>query len=195
MQEEPGEDEEPRPAPSGGSGNCPPTPPPTASNPNPNCGEFPKRDPRPGGEIDESEAKLDGTDRRVAEILRDEGYRVKKLKDLGSLPGGQGQGQRTPDFEVTDPQTGVSRTVEVKQPTVNDANTILGRIDESLRFPPQSDNIVIDGSVAGVTKEVALEVFREVLTRIKPSRLARLNSLRIIGDDFDISTKYPDICF
>ena len=171
----------------GNGGQCTPPPSPP-SNTDPNCGEFPQRDPRPEGDIDESEADLDDEDRRIAEILRNEGYQVKKLRVRNI------EGQSTPDFEVIDPQTGVVRTVEVKQPTINNPETIRDAISKSLEFPPQSDNIIIDGSVGGVTRDVALQVLREVRTRLKPSRFARLNSLRIIGDDFDVSTKYPDDC-
>ena len=180
---------EPQTDPGGNGGQCTPPPSPP-SNTDPNCGEFPQKDPRSGGDIDTSEADLADEDRRVAEILRDEGYRVKKLK-VSDI-----QGQSTPDFEVTDPQTGIVRLVEVKQIGTNNPRTILNRVNEALAGESfQSGTIIIDVATSGVmTRDVALEGLRLLLTGLNQRRLARLQSVRIIGRNFDISTTYPEIC-
>lgn len=193
-----GENEDPVSSPCDPPPPPPPPPTPPSSNTDPNCGEFPQRDPRPGGDIDESEDNLDDEDRRVAEILRDEGYQVKKRR---ASPPGTTEGGKTSDLFVTDPQTGVTTTVEVKQITTNNPQTIRRRVNDALRGEEsfQSGTIIIDTVTAGVmTKENALEglrlVIEEANRRLSLGLESRLRSVRIIGRDYDISTSYPDTC-
>lgn len=134
----------------------------------------------PLGVIDETDAAFSQQERRIAELLIAEGWNVKAqpMQSLG----------RNPDATVMDLATNEQLIVEFKSLRSGaDNSTVKNDVSKSLRSGGQARHVVIDARLSGLTSVEAERAMR----RISNITLGRLESLRIIGDDFDVTTQYP----
>jgi hypothetical protein len=152
-----------------------------------NRGNFAPRGERPGGSINETQRTFSNDERPTAETLQKEGYTVE------ALPESNIESVRSPDSLVTDPLTGKQLKVEFKNPKskpekpIADSRNILSLLNESLRGEGQARHIIFNAKGSGLIPDEALRALR----RINGIARGRVDSVRIIGDGFDISTAYP----
>jgi hypothetical protein len=157
---------------------------PVASN---NRGKFASRSSEIAGNIDETSKVFDSNEKPIAQLLKGEGYDVKALKESNV------EGERTPDSLVTDLQTGEQTRVEFKalegkeNGESSDSNSVRNSVRRSLDRNGQARHIIFNASGSGLSQEEALRSFR----RVGGIEDGRLDSLRILGDGFDVSTEYP----
>lgn len=128
------------------------------------------------GKIIETQGTFSERERPLAEFLKNEGKTVEKLAENHALPGRKADslvdGIKT-EFKKLDP--GASNS------TVKDA------INNSIRKEGQSRNIAIDARGTGLTEDEA----RHGLARAAGITRGKVDSVRIVGDGFDITaTKF-----
>jgi hypothetical protein len=156
---------------------------PVASN---NRGKFASRSSEIAGNIDETSQSFLPSEKPTAEILKGEGYDVKALPVSN-------EGGRNSDSLVTDLQTGEQTRVEFKalegkeNGESSDSNSVRNSVRRSLDRNGQARHIIFNASGSGLSQEEALRSFR----RVGGIEDGRLDSLRILGDGFDVSTEYP----
>ncbi|GAA2418704.1 CdiA C-terminal domain-containing protein [Mycolicibacterium llatzerense] len=134
-------------------------------------GEEPKPEPKPTpkrGKIDESAKPFSPEERKVADLLADEGKEVKALKEADS------PGQRTPDALVD------GKPTEFKSLSEGATNTTVKNALNSAKG--QADNAVIDGRASGISKEEA----QRGLDRFLGANPDRMTNIRIVGDGWEI---------
>ena len=121
------------------------------------------------GSIDESERTFLPEERHIAEVLRDEGRNVKAKREI--------RGERTGDADVD------RKVTEFKSLAFGATNaTVRNSINNSIRHSGQARHIVIDARNSGLTKVEA----ERGLMRAKNITRGKIDSVRIIGDGFDI---------
>jgi RHS repeat-associated protein len=123
----------------------------------------------PYGFIDESEATFTDKERSIAQYLAKEGKGVK------AVPRGE---VKTPDALVN----GVRTEFKSLDPG-SDSTTITRAIRDSLSRGGQARDIIYDSRGSGLTQSKANRAF----ARVSGIAEGRLDSLRIIGDDFDLT--------
>jgi hypothetical protein len=129
--------------------------------------------PQQPGTIDETERQFTPEEREIAELLKDEG------KDVKALP--EKEGQRNPDAEVD------GKPTEFKSPEPGaDSATIRNEVNESIKGGGQARDIVIDARGTGMTEGEA----ERGLARVSGIARGRLDTVRIIGDGFDVVGHY-----
>jgi hypothetical protein len=155
---------------------------------NNNRGTFASRSSATQGSIDETSGSFLPSEKPTAELLKSEGYDVK------ALPVSNVEGARSPDSLVTDLRTGEQTRVEFKaldglnvNGEPSDSNSVRNSVRKSLDRGGQARNIIFNARESGLTQEEALRSFR----RVGGIEGGRLDSLRIVGDGFDVSTEYP----
>ncbi len=122
------------------------------------------------GFIDESERAFLPEEKRIAEVLRDEGRNVKAKIAVG--------GKRTGDADVDGKMT------EFKSLAFGATSaTVRNSINNSIRRGGQARDIVIDARNSGLTQAEA----HRGLTRARKITRGKIDSVRIIGDDFDMT--------
>lgn len=130
--------------------------------------------PKPLGVIDESEARFKLKERRVAELLSVEGSNVKAIPVTPS--------RRTADAIVD------GHRVEFKTPDPGATDgTIVNEVQQSIRGGGQARDIIVDARRSGVS-EVEAKI---ALERISGVTRGKLDSVRIVGDGFDVRRQYP----
>ncbi len=131
-------------------------------------------EPKPPGVIDESEARFEANERRVAELLSAEGTNVKAVPVAPS--------RRTADATVD------GRRVEFKTPDPGATNgTIVNEVQQSIRRGGQARDIIVDARRSGIGEAEA----KLALDRISGVTRGKLDSVRIVGDGFDVRRLYP----
>jgi hypothetical protein len=127
--------------------------------------------------IDESQRKFEPEELEIAKILDGEG------KDVIALPVDNSKPGRFADSEVNGVRT------EFKNPEPGaDNSRIKNEVNNSLRRGGQARHIIINAKGKGLTLPEA----HRAVARIRGISNGRLDSLRIIGDDFDITeTNFP----
>ncbi|HLP87533.1 MAG TPA: hypothetical protein VK184_02865 [Nostocaceae cyanobacterium] len=124
--------------------------------------------------IDESEKKFSPQERKIAEVLEKEGHYVKAKKES------EVDGERTADAEVN----GI--LAEFKSFGSGATNgTVKNVINKSIKRGGQARYIIIDARGSGLTEAEAIQG----LERVKNITRGKLDSVRIIGDGFDITSK------
>jgi hypothetical protein len=153
-----------------------------------NRGNFASRSSAVEGTIDETSASFLPNEKPTAELLKGEGYDVKALEIINA------KGVRNPDSLVTDLQTGKQTKVEFKileglktNSEASDSNSVVRSIQDSLKRGGQARDIILNARESGLTEEEALRSFK----RVSGIERGKLDSLRIVGDGFDVSTEYP----
>ncbi len=152
-----------------------------------NRGNFAPRGERSGGSINETQRTFSNEEKLTAETLQKEGYTVE------SLPESNVESVRSPDSLVTDPLTGKQLKVEFKnlksnpEKPIADSRNILSLLNDSLDGQGQARHLIFNSKGSGLTPDEALRAFR----RINGITRGKIDSVRIIGDGFDISTAYP----
>jgi hypothetical protein len=124
------------------------------------------------GSIDESARIFSSRERPLAELLAAEGRNVKARRE----PSPQTRGVRNADAEVD----GVVTEFKKPDPGATE-NTVVGRVQESLRRQGQARYIIIDARGSGLTSADASLAYRRLLGVGR----GRLDSLRVVGDGFD----------
>ena len=127
------------------------------------------------GQIIESERQFTPKERRIAQVLADEGKKVKALKEGGAR-------ERFGDAEVD----GVRMEFKTMDPGGTSA-TIRNQVSASVSGGGQARHIIIDARGSGLTEPEALRG----LSRADGIRRGRVDSIRIIGDGFGITRNYP----
>ncbi len=129
--------------------------------------------PRKKGQIDESERKFTQKEKKLAEYLEAEGDDVKALPEDHSAPGRKTDavinGKRT-EFKGLDPGASDS--------------TVRNSVNNSIRRGGQAREIVIDARGSGLSEEAAIKG----LGRAKGISRGRVDSVRIVGDGYDITS-------
>lgn len=127
------------------------------------------------GKIDESDAKFSGPERRIAEKLKQEGSDVKAVprSDTARSPDGIVNGKRT-EFKSMEPEPGTTAT----------SATVKNQISASVKRGGQARDMILDARGSGLTEAEA----RRGLARAVPR--GKLDSVRIIGDGFDVTGKF-----
>lgn len=124
------------------------------------------------GSIDESERKFLESEKAIAELLKAEGQTVKALPETSS-------GGRNADAEAD----GIRTEFKSIQPGSTSA-TVKNQINNSIRRGGQARNIIIDARDSGLTLAEA----NRGLERAKNISRGKIDSVRIIGDDYDITS-------
>jgi hypothetical protein len=137
------------------------------------------------GKIDQSKSKSPFRPHEllIAQKLAAEGYDVTKL------PEGDGKPPRPADALISGNGV-VNKKVEFKsmQPKpgqVSDSKTIRNQVSHSLDDGGQARDMILDGRGTGLTEKEA----RLGIDRIVPR--GKLDSVRIMGDGFDLTAKFP----
>jgi Contact-dependent growth inhibition CdiA C-terminal domain len=125
------------------------------------------------GNVDESERKFTREEKKLADYLKDQGHDVKALREDHSLPGRKADsemdGKRT-EFKYVDP--GAS------------SGTIRNSVNASVKGGGQARDIIIDARGSGLSEAEA----RRGLARAGGITRGRVDSVRIVGDGFDITS-------
>ncbi|MHC9293482.1 hypothetical protein ACRCUN_13500 [Mycobacterium sp. LTG2003] len=127
----------------------------------------PKPPPR-RGTIDESAKPFSPEERKVADLLADEGKEVRSVKEAET------PGQRTPDAIVD------GKPTEFKTLGEDASNSTVKNALNSAKG--QADNAIIDGRGSGISQEEA----RRGLDRFLGVNPERMTSIRIVGDGWEI---------
>ncbi|MEG5016803.1 MULTISPECIES: CdiA C-terminal domain-containing protein [unclassified Microcoleus] len=123
------------------------------------------------GSIDESERAFGETERAIAEFLEREGKNVKALVE-------KTDGGRNPDAEVD------GKFTEFKSLDAGATSaTVKNQINNSIRRGGQARDIIIDARVSGLIEAEA----ERGLQRAKNITRGKIDSVRIIGDIYDIT--------
>jgi hypothetical protein len=126
------------------------------------------------GVVIEAEGAFGPKEKPLAEYLAKEGQTVEKLPENHSLPG------RKADAKVGGVVT------EFKKLDVGATNSTLKEsINNSVRGGGQARNMIIDARGTGLSEEEA----RRGLARASGITRGRIDSVRVIGDGFDITAK------
>lgn len=120
--------------------------------------------------IDESQKTFSPQEKAIADLLASEGKKVKVLLETN-------QG-RTADAEVDGIPTEFKSLI---MGVTN--NTLKNQISNSIKRGGQARQIIIDGRNSGLTEAEA----KLGLQRAKNISRGRIDKVRIIGDDYDIS--------
>ena len=124
------------------------------------------------GRIIETQGKFSPRERPLAEFLAKEGKTVEKLPENHALPG------RKADALVDGVRT------EFKKPRVGATNaTIKTEISMSIKRGGQARDMIIDARGTGLTEAEA----RRGLARAAGITRGRIDSVRVVGDGFDIT--------
>ncbi|CAD5931129.1 hypothetical protein NO108_01676 [Planktothrix rubescens] len=123
------------------------------------------------GSIDESERAFGATEKAIAEFLKTEGKNVKALAE-------KTDGGRNPDAEVDGEPT------EFKSLDFGATSaTVKNQINNSIRRGGQARDIIIDARTSGLIESEA----ERGLQRAKNITRGKIDSIRIIGDRYDIT--------
>lgn len=124
--------------------------------------------------------QLSDVERKVADKLVAEGRNVKAPKEINQ------QGVKNPDFEVDGVKIELKTIENITSADISGAMS--RRIYEAGK---QAPNVIIDASnQAGTTKEIAKEAIIRTYALQNRTGNQRLQEVRIIGKDFDITVKY-----
>jgi Contact-dependent growth inhibition CdiA C-terminal domain len=130
-----------------------------------------KNDIMDKGIIDESQKTFSEPEKRIAEILAKEGKNVKSLAETSDSG-------RNPDAEVD----GIPAEFKNLEMGAKDT-TVKNVINSSIRRGGQARNIIIDARGSGLTEIEA----NQGLVRSKNITRGKLDTVRIIGDRYDIT--------
>ncbi|MFI5781461.1 hypothetical protein [Nocardia sp. NPDC051570] len=119
------------------------------------------------GNIDESAKQFSPEERKIADLLAEEGKEVKAVKESNA--------QRTPDAEVDGHPT------EFKTMSPGATNTNVRNALNSAKG--QADTAIIDGRGSGLTQD---EAQRGVNRFLGANPAGRMTSIRIVGDGWEI---------
>ncbi len=126
----------------------------------------PRKPPVERGTIDESAKQFSPEERKIADLLADEGKEVKAVEETNA--------RRTPDAEVDGHPT------EFKSMGPDATNTNVRNALNSAKG--QADNAIIDGRGSGLTQDEA----QRGLNRFLGANPGRMTSIRIVGDGWEI---------
>jgi hypothetical protein len=131
------------------------------------------------GKIDESARKFSGQERRIATLLANEGKNVTSLPEV--------EGQRNADATVDGVPTEF-KTMEPDPSKQNaDSATVRNQVNNSIRKGGQARNMILDARGSGLTAEEAARG----IARAWGIARGKIDSIRIIGDGFDIKQDSP----
>jgi hypothetical protein len=133
------------------------------------------------GTVDETLRPLSPGERLLANVLTREGYNVQAIPESTIL------NKREADVLITNLNDLSSLKVEFKslEPGAS-SNTLKDAVNKPLKGEGQARNIIIDARGSGLTEEEATRS----LNRVGGITRGKLDQLRIIGDNFDLSYKY-----
>lgn len=136
-------------------------------------------------DIDESEAKFSPEEYRIAELLYSEGKCLKALPlaKLGRNPDALVGTQLGFDGKLIDGIVFEFKSLDFGATS----KTITSSVKRSLARGGQARNIIVDGRNSGL---IVAEAERS-LRRVAGFQAGKLDSLRIVGDGFDIATSFP----
>jgi hypothetical protein len=123
------------------------------------------------GTVDETERQFSPEEKKIADMLADEGKNVTAVQPQ--------PGQRTGDALVD----GKPTEFKSAQPGATDA-TIRNEVNNSIRKGGQARDIVIDARGSGLARDAAAKG----LARARNITRGRIDSVRVIGDDYDITS-------
>lgn len=113
------------------------------------------------------------SERRIAELLEAEGHTVQAIEATGV--------GRSADALVD------GEPVEFKTPQLGaDSRTIKNAVGEALAGEGQARRIIVDARSSGLTRPEA----ERALARVGGVARGKLDSLRIIGEGYDIAREY-----
>lgn len=136
---------------------------------------------RTTGSIDESGRTFSIEERNIAEILASEGKYIKALAEIGHI--GRFADALVSDQPVSDDTLGI--LVEFKHLRSGAASTTIRNVvNNSIRRGGQARHIVIYAAGSGLTELEA----NAGLARARGIARGRLDSVRIIGDGFDVTS-------
>lgn len=135
----------------------------------------------PGGIIDESERRFSPEERRIAEVLQSEGKYVKALPEIGHR--GRFADAEIGDQPISEQCPGVHAEFKALAPGASSA-TVRNVINNSIRRGGQARHIIIYSGSSGLTQEEAIRG----LARAEGITRGRVDSVRIIGDGFDVTS-------
>jgi len=124
------------------------------------------------GQIDESERRFSPEERRIAEILVREGRMVSAKAEV--------KHKRMGDAIVD----GTLMEFKSLTTTTADSETIRNTINNSIRRGGQARHIIIDARRSGLTEVEAIRG----LARVRNITRGMMDSVRIIGDRFDVTS-------
>lgn len=117
---------------------------------------------------------------RIAHLLVREGYQVRALAEVTA------SGIRTADFLVNGVRVELKTISNITSPDMSGA--LSRRIQEGAG---QASHIIIDaGNQQGMTVDIAETAIRRVYGAQTYRNDSRIQQIRIIGDDFDITVPY-----
>jgi len=124
------------------------------------------------GHIDESERRFSPEERRIAEILAREGRMLSAKAEVNY--------RRIGDAIVD----GVLVEFKNLATTTADSETIGNTVNNSIRRGGQARHIIIDARRSGLTEVEAIRG----LARVRNITRGMMDSVRIIGDGFDVAS-------
>ncbi len=136
--------------------------------------DLPPNDEQNDGIIDERERPFLKEEKVIAQYLVQHGARLIKARKE------QGKG-RQPDAEVD----GVVTEFKLLKPGYG-RKTVTNKVNESLRKQGQARYIIVDARGSGLTVAEA----QYSLARVAGITRGKLDTLRILGDGFDVSRVY-----
>jgi hypothetical protein len=124
------------------------------------------------GVIDEADKAFSQEEKAIAEVLSNEGYLVKAVKETNA--------GRIFDAVVT--RNGLTRQIEFKTLEAGaSSSTIVNTIQRSIKRGGQSSDIFIDARGSGLSLDDALSG----IDRVRKVTRGKVNTVRIKGDGFD----------
>jgi Contact-dependent growth inhibition CdiA C-terminal domain len=132
----------------------------------------------------ESNAKVSPAELKTANKLVSEGKDVKVLKEVQNQ-----KGVRTPDFEIDGVRTELKTIENLKKVDANGLSK--GISSRILEAGGQASEVILDVSnQSGMTKEIAERGISRAFGRLRELGSENIKNVRIIGKDFDFTTKY-----
>jgi hypothetical protein len=136
---------------------------------------------RASGSIDESERKFSVEERKIAEILESEGNHIKALVEGGQA--GRFADALVGDQPISKEYPGVPTEFKVLYQNATSA-TVRNSINNSIRRGGQARHVILYAIGSGLTEADAARG----LARARSITRGRVDSVRIIGDGFDITS-------
>jgi Contact-dependent growth inhibition CdiA C-terminal domain len=150
----------------------------------PEVTSIPKTLPKIGKLEFEPNAKVSPAELKTANKLIGEGKDVKVLKEVENQ-----KGVRTPDFEVDGVRTELKTIENLKKVDANGLSK--GISSRILEAGGQASEVILDVSnQSGMTKEIAERGISRAFGRLRELGSGNIKNVRIIGKNFDFTTKY-----
>jgi hypothetical protein len=133
-------------------------------------------EPAKAGSVNETRAKFSPEERRIADVLASEG------KTVEATPRSNAEGVRTGDAMV-DGRPGEFKTMDPGA----DSATVRNEVNNSIKRGGQARDMILDARGSGLSEAEAIRG----LNRVGGITRGKIDSVRIIGDGYDIKRNYP----